>query len=166
MITAIVEFTLSKTLALGRALAGNNPATAPFVKAYDMIEREYTKFVLRRFDKFSSGGGDWPPLSEATIAAKKSSAILVDTRLMRLGLGANGIGLVAKTSVSKGVSLQMGFTNTSTHAKANMSIADLAAIHHLGLGRAPRRTILALPPKDSSSKMLKSLIDAVGEEMS
>lgn len=118
----------------------------------------YRAFVLRRFDNLSRGGGGWRRLSPSTVAAKKSTAILVDTRLMRLGL-ATGIGLVRGVEGAR-FALTIGFIGKQKRTR-KLTVADLASIHHLGLGRVPERRILASPDRDTRARMVAAVTKAV-----
>lgn len=113
----------------------------------------YITYVLRRFDKNSRGGGDWPKLSPATIAAKGSSAILVNTRLLRLGLQ-TGIGVVDVVT-GRTWRLTFKFTSTKTHPPSGLSISDLASMHHLGFGKVPARKILVKPDSTTMERITR-----------
>jgi hypothetical protein len=145
-------------MSVGRLRKKLNPDSGPVVSALATWARIYRAFVLARFDKFSVGGGDWKKLSPGTIAGKKSSAILVDTRLMRLGLG-SGIGIVKRYGKSV-LHVTMGFTNRSKHPGTDLTIADLASIHHLGRG-VPKRSILVGPDKATAQKMGQVIVDVL-----
>ena len=125
----------------------------------------YTQFVLKRFDRLSKSGGgsDWPDISEVTKLAKKSSAILVDTRIMRLGI-AQGI-TSHKTVGARGASMRFAVTTTAAHPKAKMPIKDLAAIHQLGLGRVKQRKIVVAPDTATKKRMATSVIRHLKKEV-
>lgn len=145
IITAKVDVRLRGLTALRNELASPR---GPVRRALLSWELTYRAFALRRFDRFSRGGGDWPKLKEATRRRKRSSAILVDHRELRLGLQ-SGIGRLTGT----GTSLRLGFTRKTRHRRAKMSIAALATIHDLGLGVVPRRRILAQPDRPTRTRM-------------
>lgn len=108
----------------------------------------YTGFILRRFDKFSRGSGDWRKLQPATVERKGSSAILVNTRLMRLGLA-----IAITVEVIAGLLLQMRPKSGKKHPPSGLSIADIASIHHLGLGRVPARKIFVRPDRQTALRI-------------
>lgn len=167
MLSAVFSFSLSRSIKLAQDLASVVPQLRPIAVAYDQVQRRYQSFILERFDKFSRGQGNWRKLSDATIRRKGSTGILVDTRAMRLGLAAkNGIGLVSKTATDGRVGMIMGFTNKSSHPRSDLSIAQLATVHHLGLGRVPRRRILVGPGADAKRQMRKGLISACAKVLS
>lgn len=115
-------------------------------------------FLLRRFTTFSRGGGNWRPLKPDTVAAKGSSGILIDRGFLKMGLGA-GIGLI-RTDIGQMIRLTIGFNNKRKHPRSQLSIADLATIHHLGLGVVPARRIL-VPPDAQAKEELKNTMTRV-----
>lgn len=165
MLNASFDFDLSRSSRLGRLLRFV-PTTRPFLEAYDRIERTYAAFVLHRFDRFSRGAGNWRKLKPETIKRKGSSAILVDTRAMRLGLGATGGIKIRVSGGSGGVSVELRFAQRDRHPNADLSISDLAAIHDGGLGKVPRRRILVGPDQTSRSDMLTAMRAACARTLS
>lgn len=140
-----VKVDLKKHKALKSAIENG---TGPVRETLESFEKLYRSFALRRFDKFSRGGGDWPKNSAGTRKGKRSSAILVDTRIMRLGLGF-GIRSIKTTKNS----VTFAFVNPSAHPGAGISIAELASIHDKGQG-VPKRKILVRPDQETVSRML------------
>ncbi len=118
----------------------------------------YVAYVLKRFDANSRGGGDWRPLKPETIATKGSSAILVDTRALRQALGAS-IEVVVKTEPRLTVIAKL--KGRRRHRRAKMAVADLATIHHFGLGRVPQRKILIQPDRKTSSQMSAAIVRGI-----
>ena len=114
------------------------------------FERTYRAFVLKRFDKFSRGGGDWKPLSLWTILWKLSTKILVDTRAMRMALP-TAVRSVAFTRNS----VIFGFVSDTIHPVSNLPIAEMLSIHHEGRGVVPARPILVVPDQETKAKILK-----------
>jgi hypothetical protein len=51
---------------------------------------EYLRFIGKRFDRYSAGGGDWAPLSPSTIAQKKGTRKLYETGGLRRSLDPGG----------------------------------------------------------------------------
>lgn len=112
-------------------------------------ERRYRAFCVRRFDRYSRGGGDWKKLSPVTIALKKSTAILVDTRTMRLRLP-----LAIRTSQITKNSVTLTFRDGYVHPKARVSIARLLTKHDLGRA-TPKRPILVQPDDQTKQEILR-----------
>lgn len=125
-------------------------------------ERRYRSFITRRFDRFSAGGGDWKKNSPLTIALKGSSAILVDSRVMRLGL-ATAIRVINYTRNS----MTFSFVNEAEHPAAKMSISALLTKHDKGIG-TPKRPILVEPDAETRAKLIhmarRRLVDAMNGE--
>ena len=61
----------------------------PGVPAVDAMYTQwgsrYSAFIRRRFDQFSRGGGDWPPLAASTIYARSRSPIRRINKAFRAG---------------------------------------------------------------------------------
>ena len=51
----------------------NNQANGPVRKAMKQWGVRYRSFAQERFDAFSKGGGDWPPLAPSTIARRRAA---------------------------------------------------------------------------------------------
>lgn len=122
------------------------------VELLDSLVDSYRKFVVRRFDVFSHGGGTWRELKPATARRKRSRRILVDTKFMRLHLEA------ALKVIRRGPkSVTMGFISNVMHPDAQMSIAELLTIHNEGLGSVPQRPILVTPDDAARERQVMDL---------
>lgn len=111
-------------------------------------ERMYIAFITRRFDSYSRGGGNWKRNSPLTIALKRSSAILVNTREMRLKLP-----FAIRATAYSQRSVWMGFVSDAVHTPSGTSMADILTKHDKGIG-VPRRQILALPDKATQNQLV------------
>jgi len=109
----------------------------------------YTDWMLKRFDKYSSGGGTWRPISQQRAAEKGNNKILVDTRTLRKKLQAAKRITPLKT---RGISLGIGRW-AGRHTPSGMSIKELVEIHQAGRGRLPKRPIVVTPPRAIKKKM-------------
>lgn len=126
---------------------------------------QYSAFARRRFATHSRGLGDWAPLAEGTIRArrpgrrrrKESSkprrvAILRDTGVLFASLTVGAAGnKVQKTS--KGI--MFGFSNAA-HNEDSATIAQIAGFHQKGGGRLPQRKILVAPDTATRVRMQRS----------
>lgn len=155
MLDVDVSIDLSRSSKLLRVMSFL-PTIGPVVEMLRDMQEAYEEVVLEQFDRNSRGGGDWQPIEFATARRKGHTDILVNSRAMRRGLE-GGVGLIATVSAINGASVQMGFTTKKRHPKAKMTIADLAAIHHLGLGNNPERRILLAPNDRGNRKILSSM---------
>ncbi len=126
-------------------------------KAIDEAGKIYTTFVLRDFDKKSRGNGKWRKLKPKTIERKRSSAILVNKRVLRIGLATS---IMIRTQTVPRLTIIAYFGGRKRHRDSKMSIARLADIHHLGLGRVPVRRILVTPDKPTLKRMADKILKA------
>lgn len=163
LVGARVEFRLGRLNNLEQEL---KRPRGPVKRALDTWERLYGAFIVARFDRFSRGTGNWRKLKPATIRRKRSSAILVDRRILRLGLAAKG---GVRALGRDGLTLRFGFGNKSRHparrGRSKLTIADIATIHHAGLGRVPARKILVAPGPAVRRQMIETMITACKETM-
>ena len=148
---------------LRRMAKGNDPA----VKGLLMdIGKLYLNAMVKRYRKYSKGGGDWAPLDPKTIKRRrgggKGVATLVDTGLLisALAPGANGNQLrkIAPMVV------RAGYSESTKHAKTGMTFAKLAEIHQNGNKDLPARPIL-VEPDDKTKRRMLLLIGKVIEKV-
>ena len=125
---------------------------------YNQWAVRYRSFARERFVTFSRGGGNWSPLKrKRRRGEKKRAALLRDTGTLFAALDIqfrNKPGQLQK-DLPKGV--QVGFGGPARHPKARITIAELAAVHHFGLGRVPAREIIVDPP----DRVLQQMADDV-----
>ena len=113
------------------------------VNALVQWNKTYNDFIIRRFKRFSKGGGSWPSLKTATIKRKNGNArILYDT-----GGLLSGLDIQFRSKNLSPMKVVAGFDRTRYHTSAGMLVADLAEIHQSGLGYNPQREIIVFPPK-------------------
>lgn len=149
----------------------------PFLKLKDMMTLRsptrkiifkqwafaYRVFARRRFNVFSRGGGDWPPLKKSTIAGRRVGkrigqvgrrvSILRDTGTLLAALEprmSRPPGLLERI-FSEGV--EVGFGGPARHPKGRATIADIARFHDAGEGNLPERKIIADPDHKTMRKM-------------
>lgn len=102
-----------------------------------VVEDEYTKFMLRRFDQFSAGGGDWPnTLTGPPILFKKGD--------LRKGL--------ARGVILRGDKVYL--RTNARHPRAKMTIKRLVGIHHFGNRHLPSRKVM-VPPDSLTKRMIQ-----------
>jgi len=150
----------------------------------------YRSWAKLRFSKQSRGGGEWPPLSPATIRGRrkgKGKKLKVKrrggkTEEMSVGQGTVRIlydtgtligALDPKLNVESGgvqenipFGITVGYGGSSKHEKFPNTIAGLAAIHQAGNEKLPARPIIVTPPDDANCirKMSRALADAITQE--
>lgn len=104
----------------------------------------YRDFMIRRFVLFSYGAGTWKPITKSRAKKKGNTRILVDTRFLLQKLR-SVLEVVRETTRS----MFIAFRSTLRHPTANMTVAELAEIHHGGLGSNPKRLILVEPDEQT-----------------
>lgn len=156
VVTTEIQHDLRHHTAVRDSIASGRGIVREVMKSY---ERIYRNFVVRRFDLFSRGGGDWKPNAPMTIMLKRSSAILVDTRVMRLGLAT-----AVRTAEIGRDFITFQFRNNAIHPTAKVPIAELLTRHDKGLG-TPKRPILVQPDDDTKQRCLTMATRRLTEEM-
>jgi len=123
-------------------------------------------FIQARWETYSRGGGNWKPLKPGY---RPGGAILRDTSTMFAAVSPVARGMPGQLEESTGVlSVAVGFGGPARHPTArNLSIADLAEVHQLGLGSVPQRKIIVAPDpatragmRDDCERMTKELTRA------
>jgi hypothetical protein len=122
----------------------------------------YKSFAQERFIRSSRGGGDWSPLSTATLARRRKGkgrrrvAILIDTGQLFGGLNPQ---VVAPGSIEQEIpwGVRVGYGGPERHPEGAATIADIARFHQTGAGRLPKREIIVEPPSKLRAQMAKDL---------
>lgn len=155
-----IEVSLELDLsALERLISDVDSGRGQVERGWKEVALVYRSFILRRFRNYSRGGGDWPALSSATIRAKGSSVILIDTGLMIAAINPvfSGVPGQLEELHSDRLGITVGFKQDSHSQSSNITIADIAAIHHLGLGRVPPRQIIVEPDTTTMKQMARAM---------
>lgn len=129
----------------------------------------YKKYALAQFNQNSKGGGIWPPLKLPIRkhVKKRSRQILRDSDTLRRTLDPvptldkNPRPGIVTNRQSKGVVI--GFGGGGSHPYAKLSVARLAIVHHLGLGRVPVRSILISPTEEIKRRMVQDVKDVANK---
>lgn len=163
--------TVTTSIAALKAYAGSLDATNQ--KVYFRWAVRYRSFVQRRFNTFSRGGGDWPPLAASTIKKRKPAAkrkgtqstpkvrvasILRDTNTLYTALTpaiAAPAGSINQL-LSDGSGIEVGFAGEGTHP-GGATIAQIALWHQTGAGNLPVREIIVLPDQKTIDGMSADL---------
>ena len=119
-------------------------------------------FLYRRFDIFSKGGGDWKPLAESTLRARRrrgntSTIILRDTSQMFLALNPS-VDTPGAMLRSGPWSIQVGMGTGQKHGDGPNTVADIASFHQSGGGHLPQRKIIVPPTEDVRRAMAQDAI--------
>jgi len=126
----------------------------------------YRSEMQERFDRFSKGGGDWKPLAASTIrrrrkgkgrtvkvggtirtVAKGTVSILRDIGTLYMALQPQFSGRPGQLQEDIPYGERVGFGGPAAHPKGQLTVGQVAAIHHYGgrNGRPPKRTLLVDP---------------------
>jgi len=137
-----------------RALNPGSPLLQTVLQAWGIT---YMAFIRRRFQNFSRGSGDWPPLAESTIAAKGSEILLIDLGVLRRALSPGAPG--STFNLLPGA-VQVGVGEPVKHPSGAATIADIMLFHQTGDG-VPARPILVVPDQGTAAQMMKSAARAI-----
>lgn len=132
--------------------AGLRDGNGPFKAMYEQWAARYRGFVQERFDTYSKGGGDWKPLKyrrKHKRGAKERQTILRDTNTMFRALNPTFQGQPGALQQHIPYGVEVGFGGSAIHPKTEgkITVAELARIHHLGLGKVPARPIMVDAPQ-------------------
>ena len=159
----------------GRLETGLRAGTPPVGDAFKQWAVRYRSFVQERFDRFSKGGGDWPPLAESTKRQRRAGRKGPRTKGGRAGKAGAAAGvfsilrdklsslLTALTPVFIGIAGQLeeripfgvrvGYGGPGRHPEGQATIFDIATFHQEGKGHNPRREIIVDPPRNVTDAM-------------
>jgi len=153
------------------------------IKAYKAWAVVYRAAMQERFNTFSRGGGDWAPLAQSTIDARRHGGkgnhkrgkralkkaieggggqvtILRDTGLLFMALSpAFGQPGQLESIVENGI--EVGFGGTSGYPDGKATISDIAGFHQKGNKNLPKREILVEPPVGAIDTMKAIAVKAV-----
>lgn len=163
---------------LKRALSNISPEQmAPVFRNWGRV---YSSFLYERFDKFSKGGGDWKPLAESTIMARRHGmggrykrgrkaynkakasgggqvSILRDTGILLNALDPTMKAPGNRREVTRD-GIIVGFGGKDKHPGTDLTIVKLAEYHQTGGGRLPARPIIVEPDTKTMQKLREILI--------
>lgn len=127
----------------------------------------YRGWAQTRFAKYSHGQGNWPALAPATLKRRRNKsivAILRDTNTLYSTLNPVFSNLPGQYEQGIPGGIAVGIGGGSSHPDAPVTVGELAAIHHLGLGHVPARPILEPPPTHIRNFMRQDLLKAIQKE--
>ena len=140
-----MKLTASLTVGLKslRGLKTGRRQTSRFRRELEAIGKDLSNDVVQRFERFSRGGGDWPPISESTARAKGHRRILYKTGDLLRGIK-QGLWQSVSYSGSR-VTITVQLRVRRRHKPSGLPMRRLIEIHQTPLGNVPRRVILARP---------------------
>lgn len=151
MIKVTVQVDTSGIQRLGKKIDRGlkSPGTVPEIDGFfKRVGVRYRTFLQRRFNTFSRGGGEWPPLKPATIKRRRrqSSNILQDSRTLYLALNPAFVNKLGQYELRERNAVILGYGGHGRHPAAKqLTVAELTEIHHTGAGRVPIRRIVVKP---------------------
>lgn len=142
----------------------------------------YRSFIQLRYDRFSKGGGNWKPLSKATLAARRRKgtrrrkkfkagastslsmrpAILRDTGVMFNALSPEFRRRPGQLQKQLPSAILVGYGGPHRHPGGKATIADIASFHQTGEGRLPKREIIVDPDRETLDDMAKVVLKEKG----
>lgn len=133
-------------------------------KAFKQWAARYRSFIQERFDLYSKGGGDWPPLKHARRRGKKDKAsILRDTGTLYAALSPTFQKKPGALQEDIDFGIRVGYGGPGRHANGgSATVADIAGFHQIGAGYLPVRKIIVEPSADVLAKMADDMNNALG----
>ena len=165
-LTVLVEFRTQVDAQL-------NGGTGPVADALKQWAVRVRSWLQERFDKNSKGGGEWPALSEKTIAKRRkgngdgSPAILRDLGLLFAVLNPVFTGQPGAIEESIPYGVRVGFGGSTAHGNGAATISDIAAYHQEGAGHLPVREIIVTPDNNIQELMsndMRRALDRLANE--
>lgn len=105
--------------------------------------RRYLAYLRDRFRIFRAGGGDWPPLSPATLKQHRPRlGMLAVTGAVFNALRPGQPGNLFQR-INYGI--RVGFGGAAKHPEADATIAQVAIWHDQGTANIPQRRIIVPP---------------------
>jgi hypothetical protein len=153
VITSSVKITMTSLTAYKKVVNTQLKSGSPGVLT-DVFKQwaiRYRSFIQQRYNKYSRGGGDWAPLKQATIDAKGSSGILIDTGLMFSAL--TPVWQSPPGGINRFITggVEVGFGGEAGRPDGLLTIAELAAIHQ------ETRPIIVQPDNDTMEGCARDL---------
>lgn len=129
---------------LASQMAGESGPVNDAVLQWAVRTRAY---LQQRFDAYSKGGGDWPPLADSTVARRRqgSDTILRDIGLLYGALEPVFSGAPGALEQRTQFGVRVGFGGNTSHSGGPATIADIAGYHQTGGGYLPMRRIIVTP---------------------
>ena len=152
--------------------AGNGPIR----KALKQWGARYRSFAQERFDQYSKGGGDWPPLSLFTILGRRKGprkrkketkkpivkhAILRDTGTLFAALAPTFSNKPGAVEEQIPFGIRVGYGGPIRHGKGAATIAEIAAAHQTGGPKLPQRKIIVDPQGNVIAAMTADMQRAI-----
>lgn len=135
---------------------GMKGGSGPINKVFKRWAFRYRTFITQRFDRFSGGGGSWPPKIGGGPILRETNTLF--NAIQPVFSGASG-----QLEERKGRSIRVGYGGPGKHPKFAGSVATLAEIHQRGLGNVPARKIIVPPSRAVIQGMKQDLKAGINE---
>jgi len=144
------------------AAVGSGSSHPRVREMYKTWTRIYRTYIHERFQTYSRGGGDWPPLAKRTVDRKKSSLILIETRTLINAVDPGKYNAPGSYARQQGQGIVIGYGGSVVHPTAaksgrSFTIAQIAEFHHDGGPRLPRRRIIVGPDRETVLAVTKEV---------
>lgn len=149
---------LSVGLASLRGLVKNRRQSSKFKRELAAIAKDLGDDVVKRFERFSRGQGDWPAIKPETARRKGNRRILFHTGDLLAGVKQ---GLWQKVTVSGSrVTLTVQLRARRRHKPSGLPMQKMIEIHQTPLGHVPQRKILVRPSPAARERARRRLVKA------
>ena len=129
----------------------------------------YGRFLTKRYETFSQGGGNWRALSPKTLMSKAARGLLLlILRATDVMFEAFAPGFSRKPGavgeMPFGVRVEFSGGMQRTHPNSDKTIAEIAMFHQLGGPHLPQRKIL-VPPDQETIKAMRDRMERGMKEL-
>lgn len=115
-------------------------------RIFELWTIRYRTWIQRRFNEFSRGSGDWPPLKY------REGSILRQTNTLYTALTPSLVAPPGSVNIFEPNSVEIGFGGSESHP-GGPTIAQIALWHQTGAGKLPVREIIVVPPQSLINQM-------------
>lgn len=130
----------------------------PVRRAFKQWGYRYRTWAQQRFDAYSKGGGDWPPLKTKRKRGELAAAsILRDTNTLFTALDPTFSNKPGQLEEKIPFGIRVGFGGPHRHPSGTATIADIAMFHDQGMGNNPQRQIIVDPPVQVVLQMARDM---------
>lgn len=110
----------------------------------------YRSFVQRRFNEYSRGSGDWPPLKSRDGSILRDTGTLFNTMAPQISAPPGSINRLIRDGI------EVGYGGSASHP-GGPTIAQIAYWHQTGAGNNPKREIIVEPDAATVRGMLSDM---------
>ena len=149
----VIDFSGARAF-VRKVRSGSSATTRGHRKAAE----RYLRWLQKRYQKYSMGGGDWPDLAESTVRRKKQNKDVILVEYMNLY---NSLA-VRRSGKSQ---YTVGIFSQQTARRSSKTLQQIATIHQRGEGRVPQRRIVVMPSTGVNRSMRQDIQKGVNEDV-